>query len=119
MGGPNLEVFKFGFYLFTPIYVMVKFADPEWYHSHVVPLKEMFWPPYEETHQPPRTHAGIQEELAKLRAERLAKKQAREALEGGADAAAPAAAAANDGEGHEAAHKWKWGRNQDPDARFV
>lgn len=26
----TVEIFKFGFYLFTPIYVMLKFGDPEW-----------------------------------------------------------------------------------------
>ncbi|ODN99400.1 hypothetical protein L198_03242 [Cryptococcus wingfieldii CBS 7118] len=72
MGGANLEIFKFGFYLFTPIYVMVKFADPDWYAAYVAPLKEQFWPPYEETHQPPKTHDAVRSELDRMKAERLA-----------------------------------------------
>ncbi|WVN89589.1 uncharacterized protein L203_104816 [Cryptococcus depauperatus CBS 7841] len=74
MGGPNLEIFKFGFYLFTPIYIMVKFGDPEWYNNNVRPLKEISWPPYEATHQPPKTHAAIKEELARMKTDRIAKK---------------------------------------------
>ncbi|OCF58556.1 hypothetical protein L486_04589 [Kwoniella mangroviensis CBS 10435] len=74
MAGPNLEIFKFGFYMFFPIYVMFKFGDPEWYESYVQPYKEILWPPYESTYQPPRTHTGIKEELARMKAERIAKK---------------------------------------------
>ncbi|OCF45667.1 hypothetical protein I317_00570 [Kwoniella heveanensis CBS 569] len=62
MAGPNLEIFKFGFYMFFPIYVMFKFGDPEWYESYVKP-------------QPPRTHEGVQQELARMKAERLARAQ--------------------------------------------
>ncbi|WWC92216.1 uncharacterized protein L201_007170 [Kwoniella dendrophila CBS 6074] len=77
MAGPNLEIFKFGFYLFFPIYTMVKFGDPEWYDTYVQPYKEILWPPYESTYQPPRTHTGIKEELARMKAERIAKKTGR------------------------------------------
>ncbi|WVW80929.1 hypothetical protein I302_102920 [Kwoniella bestiolae CBS 10118] len=77
MAGPNLEIFKFGFYMFFPIYAMFKFGDPEWYDSYVQPYKEILWPPYESTYQPPRTHTGIKEELARMKAERLAKKTGR------------------------------------------
>ncbi|WWD08417.1 hypothetical protein V865_006529 [Kwoniella europaea PYCC6329] len=77
MAGPNLEIFKFGFYMFFPIYVMFKFGDPEWYENYVQPYKEILWPPYESTYQPPRTHTGIKEELARMKAERLAKKTGR------------------------------------------
>ncbi|KAK8850456.1 hypothetical protein IAR55_004374 [Kwoniella newhampshirensis] len=76
MGGPNLEIFKFGFYLFTPIYVMVKFGDPDWYDEYVRPYKERFWPPYETTHQTPKSHSELKEELTRMKAERLARKQA-------------------------------------------
>ncbi|WRT70615.1 uncharacterized protein IL334_007613 [Kwoniella shivajii] len=77
MGGPNLEIFRFGFYMFFPIYAMVKFGDPEWYESYVQPYKEILWPPYESTYQPPRTQTGIKEELARMKAERIAKKTGR------------------------------------------
>lgn len=36
MGGPNLEVFKFGFYLFFPIAMMLHIGDPDWYKTHVL-----------------------------------------------------------------------------------
>ncbi|WWC65126.1 uncharacterized protein I303_107740 [Kwoniella dejecticola CBS 10117] len=77
MGGPNLEIFKFGFYMFFPIYAMFKFGDPEWYESYVQPYKEILWPPYESTYQPPRTHTDVKAELARMKAERIAKKTGR------------------------------------------
>ncbi|EAL22978.1 hypothetical protein CNBA7460 [Cryptococcus deneoformans B-3501A] len=46
------------------------------YDDYVRPYKEVFWPPYETTHQPPKTHAAIKEELARMKAERIAKKTA-------------------------------------------
>lgn len=38
MGGPNLEVFKFGLYLFVPVFALLHFGDPQWYHNHVRPV---------------------------------------------------------------------------------
>jgi Pet100 len=38
MAGPNLEVFKFGLYLFFPIGMMVQFSNPEWYYRNVLPV---------------------------------------------------------------------------------
>lgn len=38
MGGPNLEVFKFGLYLFVPVVALLHFGDPAWYHDHVLPV---------------------------------------------------------------------------------
>jgi protein PET100 len=38
MGGPNLEVFKFGLYLFVPVFTLLHFGDPDWYHNHVLPV---------------------------------------------------------------------------------
>jgi protein PET100 len=38
MGGPNLEVFKFGLYLFVPMFALLHFGDPEWYHNNVLPV---------------------------------------------------------------------------------
>ncbi|WVF67921.1 hypothetical protein IAT40_002683 [Kwoniella sp. CBS 6097] len=75
MAGPNMEIFKFGFYMFFPIYMMFKFGDPEWYDTYVQPYKEVLWPPYESTYQPPRTHEGVQSELARMKAERVARAQ--------------------------------------------
>lgn len=41
MGGPNLEVFKFGLYLFVPIWALLQFGDPEWYNQNVVPVRPL------------------------------------------------------------------------------
>ncbi len=36
MGGPNLEVFKFGIYVFFPVAMMIYYGDPDWYNKHVL-----------------------------------------------------------------------------------
>lgn len=33
-----MEVFKFGFYMFFPVFVMFKFGDPQWYETYVQPV---------------------------------------------------------------------------------
>ena len=38
MAGPNLEVFKFGLYLFVPVFALLHFGDPDWYHRNVLPV---------------------------------------------------------------------------------
>ncbi|KAF8892648.1 hypothetical protein BD779DRAFT_1670314 [Infundibulicybe gibba] len=83
MGGPNLEVFKFTLYLFVPIAALVHFGDPEWYRTHVVPYRDKLFPSEERTNQRiPTDQNGVREELARIRAERQARKAARDA-EGG------------------------------------
>ena len=48
MAGPNLEVFKFGLYLFVPMFALLHFGDPDWYHNHVLPVGlELSFPMYE------------------------------------------------------------------------
>ena len=42
MGGPNLEVFKFGLYLFVPVFALLHFGDPDWYHNNVLPVRVDF-----------------------------------------------------------------------------
>ncbi|ORX41116.1 hypothetical protein BD324DRAFT_613276 [Kockovaella imperatae] len=69
MGGGNLEVFKFGLYMFFPIVIMFKFGDPDWYKLNVEPLRDIFYPPVTDAKKPPRTHEELQEEMAKMRAE--------------------------------------------------
>ncbi|KAF5387080.1 hypothetical protein D9615_001801 [Tricholomella constricta] len=79
MGGPNLEVFKFSLYLFVPIAALVHFGDPDWYREHVIPYREKLFPSAERTAQRiPKDQSGIRDELNRIRAERLAKKAARE-----------------------------------------
>ncbi|KAG8625579.1 hypothetical protein KVT40_005980 [Elsinoe batatas] len=78
MGGPNLEVFKFGMYIMFPIGIMYyfgtnldeKFSTPD------------FWPKKEETHQIPYDRKEIEEELERLKARRLAARARRLEFEG-------------------------------------
>ncbi|KAG9239352.1 hypothetical protein BJ875DRAFT_448502 [Amylocarpus encephaloides] len=67
MGGPNLEVFKFGMYIMFPIAIMYyygtnldnKFAVPD------------FWPKPEQTNRIPFEKDEIHTELERLRQRRL------------------------------------------------
>ncbi|KAG0172186.1 hypothetical protein DFQ28_004156 [Apophysomyces sp. BC1034] len=65
MGGPRLEVIKFGFYVFFPLGTMIYFGGPDFYDQHVKTIK--FWPDYETTHKPPTTSSEIREELEKMK----------------------------------------------------
>lgn len=38
MAGPNLELFKFGLYLFFPLAVMLHYGDVEFYNRNVLPV---------------------------------------------------------------------------------
>ncbi|KAF1824494.1 uncharacterized protein K489DRAFT_408864 [Dissoconium aciculare CBS 342.82] len=77
MGGPNLEVFKFGMYIMFPIGFMYyfginldsRFAVPD------------FWPKKEETHTIPFDKEDIAQELARLKQRRLAARAHRLAME--------------------------------------
>ena len=33
-----VEVFKFGLHLFVPIFALLHFGDPDWYHNNVLPV---------------------------------------------------------------------------------
>ncbi|KAF2156257.1 hypothetical protein K461DRAFT_291195 [Myriangium duriaei CBS 260.36] len=78
MGGPNLEVFKFGMYIMFPISIMYyfgtnldeKFSVPD------------FWPKKDETHKIPYDRKEIEEELERLKARRLAARARRLEMEG-------------------------------------
>ncbi|KAF8338128.1 uncharacterized protein EI90DRAFT_2909033 [Cantharellus anzutake] len=72
MAGPNLEVFRFGFYVFFPIVMMLHYGNPDWFEKHVIPARDRMFPPSEQTNPPTDPH-GIKEEIARLRAERLAR----------------------------------------------
>ncbi|KAK4962466.1 hypothetical protein LTR10_000092 [Elasticomyces elasticus] len=77
MGGPNLEVFKFGMYILFPIGVMYyfgtnldsRFAVPD------------FWPKEGMTHTIPFEKEDIQAELERLRQRRLANRAKRLEME--------------------------------------
>ncbi|KIM48877.1 hypothetical protein M413DRAFT_438050 [Hebeloma cylindrosporum] len=82
MGGPNLEIFKFSLYLFVPIAALVHFGDPEWYRTTVIPYREKLFPSLDRTNQRiPTDQAGVREELARIKAERIARRAQREAEE--------------------------------------
>ncbi|KAG6909449.1 hypothetical protein DXG01_000434 [Tephrocybe rancida] len=82
MGGANLEVFKFSLYLFVPIAALVHFGDPDWYREHVVPYRDKLFPSADRTLQRlPKDQTAVRDELNRIRAERLAKKAARDAEE--------------------------------------
>lgn len=77
MGGPNLEVFKFGMYIMFPIGIMYyfgtnldsRFAVPD------------FWPKEGQTHTIPFEKEDIHEELERLKQRRLAVRAHRLAME--------------------------------------
>ncbi|KAF2128894.1 hypothetical protein P153DRAFT_386095 [Dothidotthia symphoricarpi CBS 119687] len=74
MGGPNLEVFKFGMYILFPISIMYyfgtnldgKFSVPD------------FWPKPEQTHRIPYEREEIAKELERLKARNRANRVRRE-----------------------------------------
>jgi len=67
MGGPNLEVFKFGMYVLFPISIMYYFGTnlDERFTVHG------FWPKPNETHRIPTERDEIKAELERLRERRL------------------------------------------------
>ncbi|KII88751.1 hypothetical protein PLICRDRAFT_141287 [Plicaturopsis crispa FD-325 SS-3] len=82
MGGPNLEIFKFGLYLFVPVFALVHFGDPQWYHDNVLPYKEKLFPPESRTINSVPTHqAAVREEIERFKAEKRARKLERELAE--------------------------------------
>ncbi|GAK65399.1 mitochondrial cytochrome c oxidase assembly factor protein [Moesziomyces antarcticus] len=77
MAGPNLELFKFGMYLFFPLAVMVHYGDPEWYHRNVLPIRDQFWPKEESLYRPPRTSDDVRTALDEMKQKRLARREER------------------------------------------
>ncbi|OBZ75684.1 hypothetical protein A0H81_04578 [Grifola frondosa] len=72
MAGPNMEVFKFGFYVFFPVVMMLHFGDPDWYARHVLPYKDRIFPPDQRlVTELPTNHNTLREELAKIKARKL------------------------------------------------
>ncbi|KAJ7063084.1 hypothetical protein C8F01DRAFT_1250667 [Mycena amicta] len=75
MGSPNLEIFKFGVYLFVPLFSLVYFGDPAWYQTHVVPYRDKLLPPIEKTVRDiPFEQSRVREELERIKQERLQRK---------------------------------------------
>ncbi|KAH7915996.1 hypothetical protein BJ138DRAFT_996597 [Hygrophoropsis aurantiaca] len=79
MGGPNLEVFKFGLYLFVPVLALLHFGDPSWYRNHVLPYKDHLFPADDRTYKHiPVDQAAIRDELARIKTDKLARRLERE-----------------------------------------
>ncbi|EIN07807.1 hypothetical protein PUNSTDRAFT_70056 [Punctularia strigosozonata HHB-11173 SS5] len=79
MGGPNLEVFKFALYVFFPVAMMVHYGDPEWYRKYVLPYRERIFVPQERlTTHIPGDQSTLRDELARIKAEKLARRLERE-----------------------------------------
>ncbi|ORX93660.1 hypothetical protein K493DRAFT_315883 [Basidiobolus meristosporus CBS 931.73] len=79
MGTSRLEVFKFGVYVFFPVAVMLYFGHQQFYDKYLDGVS--FYPPAENCNVPANNKKDLQEQLAQLRAERLAKKRASHANE--------------------------------------
>ncbi|KAF2263670.1 hypothetical protein CC78DRAFT_533817 [Lojkania enalia] len=77
MGGPNLEVFKFGMYILFPIGIMYYFGT-NLDGKFTVPD---FWPKEGQTHKIPFEREEIAKELERLKAKNLERKREREAAE--------------------------------------
>ncbi|PLW13998.1 hypothetical protein PCANC_18116 [Puccinia coronata f. sp. avenae] len=78
MAGPNLELAKFGMYVFFPILVMIHYGDPEWYHKYVLPDRSQFLKLDKMAPSPPRNRSELQQELEhfkNLREERKLKQK--------------------------------------------
>ncbi|KAF9518268.1 hypothetical protein BS47DRAFT_1248851, partial [Hydnum rufescens UP504] len=86
MAGPNLEVARFGFYVFFPIAMMLHYGNPDWFEKHVVPARDKLFPHWRQPMymlcslglKPPTDPHEIKNEISRLKAERLARWAAKE-----------------------------------------
>ncbi|KAJ3359919.1 hypothetical protein GGF32_008937 [Allomyces javanicus] len=73
MGTTRLEVFKFGIYVFAPIYVMYFTGIPSYFEKEVVPLRNKLFRLNDPTYQPPQATEDIHAHMDKLRERKAAK----------------------------------------------
>ncbi|KAF9792427.1 hypothetical protein BJ322DRAFT_1102935 [Thelephora terrestris] len=86
MAGPNLEVFKFGLYVFFPVLMLLKYGDSDWYQKNVIPYRNKVFPPEEKTVRIlPADHSKLKEELDRIKAEKLQRKLERERKQAATD----------------------------------
>ncbi|EIM90487.1 uncharacterized protein STEHIDRAFT_93497 [Stereum hirsutum FP-91666 SS1] len=78
MAGPNLEVFKFGLYVFFPVLAFLHYGDPEWYTRNVIPYKERLFPSEKPVRVLPSNHAEVRDAVERLKAQKLKRKEERE-----------------------------------------
>ncbi|KDQ59471.1 hypothetical protein JAAARDRAFT_126811 [Jaapia argillacea MUCL 33604] len=82
MGGPNLEVFKFGLYVFFPVVTLLYYGDPEWYNKHVIPYKDHIFAREDKiVSKLPTEQSSVRDELARIKAEKLARRMERDKAE--------------------------------------
>ncbi|KAH9822555.1 hypothetical protein DFH28DRAFT_1092460 [Melampsora americana] len=67
MAGPNLELIKFGMYVFFPIGIMIHYGDPDWYRKYVLPEKNQFLKIKENEPIPPRNKFELERDLKELK----------------------------------------------------
>ncbi|CAD6572492.1 MAG: hypothetical protein CYPHOPRED_004851 [Cyphobasidiales sp. Tagirdzhanova-0007] len=79
MAGPNLELFRFGMYVFFPILIMAHYGDPEWYNRHIYPLRDAYLQPEKADVKLSETETELKSQLAELKEQRLAKRERRRA----------------------------------------
>ncbi|KAG0139380.1 hypothetical protein CROQUDRAFT_85153 [Cronartium quercuum f. sp. fusiforme G11] len=70
MAGPNLELVKFGMYVFFPIALMIHYGDPEWYRKFVLPDKREFLRMDRPEPTPPRNMTELKRDLQELKNQR-------------------------------------------------
>ncbi|KAG9006741.1 hypothetical protein FRB94_013865 [Tulasnella sp. JGI-2019a] len=81
MAGPNLELFKFGVYVFFPVAIMLHYGNPDWYIENILPYRERFWPsPSVTASRIPHNSTELQNELERLKSRRLEERQRAQAI---------------------------------------
>ncbi|KAG9043748.1 hypothetical protein FS837_009153 [Tulasnella sp. UAMH 9824] len=78
MAGPNLELVKFGIYVFFPVAIMLHYGNPDWYQTHIIPYRERFWPtdPRTTNTNVPHSSTELSNEIAALKLKKLRERQA-------------------------------------------
>ncbi|SCZ97037.1 BZ3500_MvSof-1268-A1-R1_Chr4-2g06946 [Microbotryum saponariae] len=77
MAPAQLELFKFGLYVFIPIAAMLHYGDPDWYEQYVGPLRSNYRKDDLPQIAPAQTPSELKDQLAKMREERLKKRDER------------------------------------------
>ncbi|KAG8856575.1 hypothetical protein FRB96_006335 [Tulasnella sp. 330] len=76
MAGPNLELFKFGIYVFFPVAIMLHYGNPDWYIENILPYREKFWPsPSNTAARIPHNSTELQNELDRLKLRKMQERQ--------------------------------------------
>ncbi|KAI9228157.1 MAG: hypothetical protein DHS80DRAFT_31045 [Piptocephalis tieghemiana] len=78
MAGTRLEIFRFGMYVLFPIGYMAWIGDHQWYDRYVSDARKTFYGVNEEkSYAPPHSSEGIQEEMERLKKERMERRKER------------------------------------------